>query len=146
MNCEGCGKTIPDDSRFCNYCGHGMGDILVEGFSVSSASTQTVPQPTDVNIDLSGSQPLSLYHGLAEQQVLCTLWHLYQQGDPGGTRKGFRMNPLPGMGAVTQQALDNLMRRGLVARDPTGVYYLTDFGVSCAATLNCDGVKRLKLE
>jgi phage shock protein C len=25
MYCNGCGKTIPEDARFCNYCGAGVG-------------------------------------------------------------------------------------------------------------------------
>ncbi len=26
MYCNACGKTIPDDARFCNYCGVGVGN------------------------------------------------------------------------------------------------------------------------
>ena len=34
MYCKYCGKRLPDDARFCIYCGHGVSESVDEGQNV----------------------------------------------------------------------------------------------------------------
>jgi len=40
MHCIHCGKNIPSDSKFCQFCGNGLSDIPRENYSVGEEYCQ----------------------------------------------------------------------------------------------------------
>lgn len=146
-NNPNCRRRIPDDHSLCGYCGRPQQDTFVTGFSVSSATTGTVPGSTD--FDLSFPSEVVLQHDRVGKQILCTLWdrQLDQYGGRSDDRAGFRLGQSMAGRQAVGAALMELRFKGLVGKDEQAVYFLTDHGMAlCDERLNCDNIKRLTVK